>query len=294
MATKASPFKALALITSLLLLTACSPQEAKPVENDIDTVVTNVNIPKPTVLTTFYPLEYFASQIAKDNVEVVNLASETHIHDYIPSSQDIAEISNANLVLFQSYDLESWMLDLKESLDTNNVNYLEVDPNNSHSWLDPKLALNIVENIMTSLIEVDPTRSKEYMENAKDLKDKLSELDKRYENQLKDCKIEEVIISHDVFISLQDEYGLNFKPIQGNSHHHLPSIKSLAALGDAHATESSYILTEENYLQDYAQTLATEYNLELLTIYPIENDSKEYFAAMNANLDNIKTAFQCQ
>src|SRR5690348_7838959 len=63
---------------------------------------------KLQIVTSFYPLYYFATQIGGDRAEVRNITpSGAEPHDYDPSTQDIAKIENSNMLIVNG-GVEAW------------------------------------------------------------------------------------------------------------------------------------------------------------------------------------------
>src|SRR5690349_13306242 len=56
---------------------------------------------RPTVVASFYPLQFLVQQIAGDSVRVVNLTEPgQEPHDLDPSVKQVAEIADAGLVVY--------------------------------------------------------------------------------------------------------------------------------------------------------------------------------------------------
>lgn len=98
---------ALALV-SLLLLSACGRSTAGTIVDD-----------KVNVVTTFYPIYEFASQIGGEDVNVINLLpTGVEPHDWTPRGQDIVNTSKAQLFLYNGAGLEGWVPDFLKGLDS--------------------------------------------------------------------------------------------------------------------------------------------------------------------------------
>ena len=55
---------------------------------------------KPQIVTSFYPLYFFTSQIALEKADVYNITpAGAEPHDYEPSTQDMAKIENSNMLV---------------------------------------------------------------------------------------------------------------------------------------------------------------------------------------------------
>src|SRR5258708_3377801 len=81
-----------------------------------------VNSVKLQVAASFYPLYFFASQIAGDKAQVMNVTpAGGEPHDYEPTAQDIAQIANAKLLILNGGGLEAWGNKIRQNIDPNHT-----------------------------------------------------------------------------------------------------------------------------------------------------------------------------
>ena len=78
------------------------------------------------VVASFYPLAFMAAEIAGTQLDVLNLSSAVDVHEYRPSPQDMAQLNNARLVIYQGAQLEPWVADVIPALQKAGVATLEV------------------------------------------------------------------------------------------------------------------------------------------------------------------------
>jgi len=72
---------------------------------------------KVNVVTTFYPLYFFAKEIGGDDAYVVNLIQAgVEPHEWTPKSRDLTAASNAQLFLYNGAGLEGWVDDFLKGL----------------------------------------------------------------------------------------------------------------------------------------------------------------------------------
>src|ERR1700681_1872628 len=77
---------------------------------------------KLTAVTSFYPLYFFASQIAGDKAHIINLTpAGAEPHDYEPTAQDIAKIENSKLLILNGGKLEAWGDKIKDEISGKNI-----------------------------------------------------------------------------------------------------------------------------------------------------------------------------
>lgn len=77
---------------------------------------------KLLIYTSSYPLYDFATKIAGDHVEVINLIpAGSEPHDYEPKASDITALHNANLFVYNGGGLEFWIENLLEAVDNDDL-----------------------------------------------------------------------------------------------------------------------------------------------------------------------------
>jgi len=79
----------------------------------------------------------------------------------------------------------------------------------SHIWLDPKIAKEIVVETTKKLVEMDPQNASKYNENSLKLIQKLVALDKSLEKKLAPVKNKPYIVFHAAYQYFEVAYGLN-------------------------------------------------------------------------------------
>lgn len=171
----------------------------------------------------------------------------------------------------------------------------EFDP---HTWLDPVLAQNMVDEILGAVVTMDSANKTFYQANAQALKSRFVQLDQTFQSGLSKCANEELIISHDAYGYLVRRYNFKVHTISGLSTNDEPSAKILAEL-KAEAEEGiTHILVEENNTSRFADTLARETGLRMLPANPLGrgtlDSQKDFFDIMQENLNSFKTALNCQ
>ena len=293
---------------------------------------------KKSIATSFYPLAYMSEQIVGDKADVINMAGSVDVHAYEPSPKDLVKLNKADLVVFQGAELEPWTEGVIPDLKAKGVATLEVthdlelaklqdhddhgdeghdehkdehkddhkdehdehhhgefDP---HTWLDPVLAQQMVDQILTAVVAIDSKNESVYKANAKVLKDRFAQLDKAFETGLATCANQELIISHDAYGYLVRRYNFKAHTITGFSPHDEPSAKILAELKKEAEEGITHILIEENNIRRFADTLARETGLATLPANPLGrgtlDPNKDFFDIMGENLSSFKTALNCQ
>ena len=309
---------ALSLVGATALLAGCGATGSTTENTESD---------KLQVVTTFYPMYDFTKQVAQDDAEVsMLLEAGMEVHSFEPSSQMIAEIQDADVFIYNSPEMETWVPDVLASIDTSDmvvicasdaITLLEyegeahahdheseeeganaghshtVDP---HVWLDPVLAQTEVSTIAEGLAEADPDNAEDYLENAGIYNGKLNELDEAYRAAFEGTENRTFVTQHAAFAYLAARYDLNQISVTGLNAEVEPSAAALATLSDyVKANNISHIYFENNASSQTAETLAEEVGVELAVLSPLEGITEEdqkkgsdYISVMLENLEALK------
>lgn len=309
---------ALSLVGATALLAGCGAAGSTTENTESD---------KLQVVTTFYPMYDFTKQVAQDDAEVsMLLEAGMEVHSFEPSSQMIAEIQDADVFIYNSPEMETWVPDVLASIDTSDmvvicasdaITLLEyegeahahdheseeeganaghshtVDP---HVWLDPVLAQTEVSTIAEGLAEADPDNAEDYLENAGIYNGKLNELDEAYRAAFEGTENRTFVTQHAAFAYLAARYDLNQISVTGLNAEVEPSAAALATLSDyVKANNISHIYFENNASSQTAETLSEEVGVELAVLSPLEGITEEdqkkgsdYISVMLENLEALK------
>ncbi|NGM81654.1 zinc ABC transporter solute-binding protein [Paenibacillus sp. 7124] len=310
----------LPLILIAVLLSGCGPKSS-------GTIVEG----KVNVVTTFYPIYEFAKEIGGEDVNAINLLPVgVEPHDWTPRSQDIVNTSKAQLFLYNGAGLEGWVPNFLKGLESDSkvqavevskgIDYimtneeddhdhggesgeeassdsLHTDP---HTWVSPKSALIMAENIKNSLVQVDPARKVGYEERFGKLAERLKALDAKFESELAKVPNKEIVVSHQAFAYLCRDYGLTQHAIMGLSPDAEPRGQDLVKLAELVKQDGiRYIFFEELVSDKLAKTLASEAGVSTLVLNPVEGlteqqekNNDNYFTLMEKNLQNLILALK--
>ncbi|GIO38978.1 ABC transporter substrate-binding protein [Paenibacillus antibioticophila] len=172
-----------------------------------------------------------------------------------------------------------------------------IDP---HTWVSPKSAKIMAENMKNTFIEADPAHQANYEARYKELIEKLDALDAKFTSELEGMAKKEIVVSHQAFGYLCRDYGLTQHAIMGLSPDAEPRGQDLVKLSKLVKEEGiQYIFFEELVSDRLAKTLASEAGVETMVLNPVEGLTKEqekagdnYFTLMEKNLQNLKLALQ--
>ncbi|WP_034551853.1 metal ABC transporter substrate-binding protein [Carnobacterium funditum] len=293
-------------IAMFLLLSACGNTDSEVEENN------NEEKTKLKVVTTFYPMYDFTKNIVQDNAEVSMLIpAGTEPHGFEPSAKVVAAIQEADVFIYNSEEMETWVPSTLEAIDTKKVTVINasegiefiknteieehaeegnehaeegnehaeeehehaIDP---HVWLDPVLAQAEVNNIQTGLAKADKENAVIYKENASEYNQKLMNLDQEFKATFENAENRTFITQHAAFAYLAERYNLTQISISGLSPELEPSPAKLAELSKyAEKNNVRYIYFENNASSKIAETLASEANLELAVLDPAAGVSQK-------------------
>lgn len=311
---------AILLVFMLFLLAACGaseeaePNEKMDVEND-----------RVKVYTTIYPLEFFTEQIGGELVEVVNIIPVgADAHTYEPTAKTLTEVANGDVFIYNGAGIEGFADALLSILQKENVQIVKAvegltlrpadeehdheedghdhdhgdfDP---HVWLDPILSIQIAENIKNALIEQLPNDKETLEANFLSLSEELTEIDKQFQEMIKNATKDEFLVSHAGYGYWEDRYGIKQISVTGLSPTNEPSVKHMEEIiTKAKELNASYIAFEKNLPVKVAETIQKEANLQVVYLYNLESiveENKEngenYFDLMRKNIESLQLLLQ--
>lgn len=169
-----------------------------------------------------------------------------------------------------------------------------------HTWVSPKSALVLAENIKNALVEVNPAQEQLFEQNYKALVDKISAIDAKYEAEINKLENKHIVVSHQSFGYVARDYGLEQISIMGinpNSEPRAQDIKNIAEL--VKQNNVKYIFFEELVNDNLAKMLASEAKVDTMVLYSLEGlttkqekQGENYISLMELNLQNIISALQ--
>ena len=262
-----------------------------------------------TIVTSFYPPAEFATQIAKEKINVINITSGgIEPHDFEPSPKDLVEIQNADLFIINGNDFDAWAEELvEENIEINALKLSEyidskLSASDPHFWLDPVHSMDLVEVISEKINEIDPKNKDFYEQNTTQYIEELDKLNKEFQTELAVCTNRKVVVSHDAFSYLADRYSIEIINISGLSPEQEPSANKLIEISKlVKENNLNYIFYETLLSPDLANTVARETGTSTLVLNPLEgltneevSDGANYVSIMRSNLNNLKIAMECK
>ena len=209
--------------------------------------------PRLRVVTTTYPIYLFTSALTRDVdgvvVERLDTGSTSCLHDYTLSVNDMKKLADADVIAINGAGLEDFMddalatsnaavidcdqgVDLLPALNSHDVeedhahdahdhdhedhedhedhDHGDIDP---HYWMDPRRAVQMMENLADGLSQADPAHAQDYARAAQSCTAQLSgwaeELDDLFDSaRRQEVDFSGLITFHDGFQYFAAAYDL--------------------------------------------------------------------------------------
>ncbi|NJN22148.1 MAG: zinc ABC transporter solute-binding protein [Leptolyngbya sp. RL_3_1] len=170
----------------------------------------------------------------------------------------------------------------------------EYDP---HVWLDPKRAIEQVENIRDGLIAADPEGEAEYTANAAAFIAELEALDAEIAEKLAPFAGQTFVIFHDFAAYFADSYGLQSETLVGIPEENPSPDDVKRVMETVEAEGLKTILTEPQAGQESFEAIAGDLDINVSVFDPLETGAAEavqpgyYLTIMRQNADNLAAGF---
>lgn len=277
-----------------------------------------------TVVTSFYPMYIAAENVIgdADGVRLENLSEPQTgcLHDFQLTPEDMKLLSTADVFIINGGGIESFMKEVAEAYP--NLKIIEACENtsllseeekdthhheeeteeehahgdvNAHAWMSVSAYETQVQTIADGLSEADPERSSAYQNGAKAYLGKLDELKKRQEKLKQEISGQSVILFHEAYAYVAEDYGLHVNYLLDLDEERQVSAGEvsdvLSAVRKGHA---KYILAEELYGKSMGDTIQKESDAKVLYLDPLNRGTYEkdsYINGMKKNMEILEEAF---
>lgn len=207
-----------------ILAGACCVAAGVAVSGCADAAEQRANDGKLVVLTTFTVIADMAREVAGDRVEVASITKPgAEIHGYEPTPSDLKKAAQADLVLENGLNLESWFsqfIDRASGVSATLTEGIRPVPigggseyegkPNPHAWMSTDNAAIYVENIRRALTDLDPAGADEYRRRAADYTRRLQGVGREVKAALQDVPAERraLVTCEGAFSYLARDLGL--------------------------------------------------------------------------------------
>ncbi len=206
----------------------------------------NGDYPIVVVCTTGMVAE-LARNIGGEHLQVTALMGEgVDPHLYQPTPNDIARLSEADLILYSGHHLEGKMGEVFERMARRKLVVAvaevigsdqlietsgQVDP---HLWFDVALWSAAGEGLLAQLVQFDPVNEADYRTNAEGYLNELEDLNQEVHDQVQEIPEEKrvLVTAHDAFGYFGRAYGLEVLGIQGISTESEAGVREVNQLVD--------------------------------------------------------------
>jgi manganese/iron transport system substrate-binding protein len=176
------------------------------------------------IVTTFTVIQDIAQNVAGSAAVVESITKPgAEIHDYQPTPHDIVRAQEADLVLWNGFNLERWFEKFFQNVEkvpsvvvSEGIEPMGISEGpysgkpNPHAWMSPSNALVYVENIRKALIKHDPANAEAYNRNAAAYAAKIRALDEPLRRRLGSIPENQrwLVSSEGAFSYLVRDYGM--------------------------------------------------------------------------------------
>jgi len=288
---------------------------------------------KITIVTSFYPMYVLAENIVGDNpnIEVVNLTNFQSgcLHDYQLTTADMKKLEKADILIMNGGGMESFVENVVEAypklpiinasegidyllseshsnvgdqgsiqettLDGDNHDSIEY---NAHVWLNMNYYIQQIQTVQDALVEYDPQNSDIYQHNGNAYQEEVKTLKEEMESTLRGIENTKVVIFHDSFAYLAQEFGLKVvHTVDMDSESSLSAGEIAEVIDEVNKNQIKILFTEEQFSTSIANNIARETGATVYVIDSIVRGkmSKDgYITAMKKNLEVLKQALGTQ
>lgn len=183
----------------------------------------------------------------------------------------------------------------EEEEDEHHHHHGEFDP---HIWLSLKNAVIEINNIKNFLTELLPENKDLYEKNSQEIINKITELDKKYSEELSSYKGKNIVVAHEAFAYLCRDYSLNQLGIEGVFADSEPTPTKMKEIIEFVKKNNVKVIFFESLASPkVAEVIAKETGATTDMLNPIEGlteediaAGKDYLSIMQDNLEALKNA----
>ena len=257
-----------------------------------------------TVVTSFYPMYIAALNVIgdTDGVHLQNLSEPQTgcLHDFQLTPEDMKLLSKADVFIINGGGIESFMKDVAKSYPdltiidaSEGIDLLEDEgEENAHAWMSVATYEEQVNHIAEGLIAADEKNASDYQKHADAYTVKLDALKERQQKVAEKIKEQSVILFHEAYDYVADDYGLNVAYVLDLDEERQVSAGEVAdVLAAVRDDQVKYILAEELYGKSMGDTVEKETDAKVIYLDALNRgdyDADSYIKGMSANIDLIE------
>lgn len=280
---------------------------------------------KVKVVASIYPMYDFVKRIGGDLVAVnMMVPAGTEPHAWEPSTRDMMDLEEADLVVYNGAGMETWMADILGTVQNKDLVKLEASKDvpllrvdheaddhdaghedhdhgefDPHVWLSPSNAKLEMRAIADALIAIDPDHTEAYEQNYQTAAAECDKLMDEYRMALAPYEGKYIVVAHEAYGYLCHEFNLNQIGIEGVSADQEPDAARMREIIDMVGEYDIHcIFFEELVDPKVAETIAGETGCQTAALSPLDgltqadiDNGRDYFTVMRDNLLALQKAF---
>jgi len=251
-----------------------------------------------TVVTSFYPMYIAAENVIGDadgvrtaDVFIINGGGiesfMKEVAEAYPNLKIIEACENISLLSGEEDDTHHHEGETEEEHAHGDVN--------AHAWMSVSAYETQVQTIADGLSGADPERSSAYQNGAKAYLEKLDGLKKRQEKLKQEISGQSVILFHEAYAYVAEDYGLQVNYLLDLDEERQVSAGEVSdVLSAVRKGHVKYILAEELYGKSMGDTIRKESDAKVLYLDPLNRGTYEkdsYINGMKKNMEILEEAF---
>jgi len=252
------------------------------------------------ILATFAPYYCFAKNVAGDSAEVAQLLPPgAEPHDFSLAPSDLKKLADSDLIIENGLGIESWLEGVVQGGKAKVVvasDGIASEEGNPHVWLDPLLAIQLVENIRKAMAAGDPAHASVFNANAAAYTEKLKQLDSEIRAVTDKLTNKRLVPFHDAFHYFAKRYGFEVVGVFEEFPGRMPGPRYLQNLRDEIVKKNVTVLfTEPLQSPEMLRSLSEDLKLPIVEIDPMEQSEPSadlYEKTMRSNLKNLQEALR--
>ncbi|MEA3331936.1 MAG: metal ABC transporter substrate-binding protein [Campylobacterota bacterium] len=276
---------------------------------------------KPLVALSTFSLYDVAKHISGDSIKLIMiLPFGVDAHSFEPTPKLMADIDRSDLVVYSGAGLEPWIdgfefknrvINMSEHVRLREMNpdahhhghhhknHNSIDP---HYWQDIENMVLVTNLISEELIKISPKNRELYLNNRDNYVKMLKKLDNDYRSSLSTCQGDTIIVNHNAFSYLANNYNFSVEALSGLSPEAQPSAKNMIKLIEHVKEHNISTIFFESFVSDKAiKNIAAEAKVSVDILQPLGNITADeadknltFEDIMRMNLDKISKAMKCQ
>lgn len=272
---------------------------------------------KINVLTTIFAPYDFVRNVTKDKVNLIMLLPpSSESHSFEPSPQDIVNVMNSDVFIYNGGESDVWVQRILESMNTDEKKILVMmdvvdlveeeivegmeydeddedddDEYDEHIWTSPVNAILIIRAITDLLCEADPANAAFYGQNSASYITELQKLDNTFKEIVAGARRKTIVFGDRFpFRYFADAYGLEyFAAFPGCSTETEPSVQTVAFLINKIKSEQIPVVFHiELSNERMANTISSETGAKKLLLHSVHNVTKKDFDSGLGYLDFMR------